>query len=113
MQRIKTQVPVWLSGVIVIIATITASINLEKLNRAEASVVTQIPKTNPAKSIPLYVPQIKPRFCQKDLESAITSIVKNPRFKTAKWGIPIKPVREAKVLYQFNPNMNLNSGIKY
>ena len=111
MRRIKTQVPVWLSGVIVIITTFTAGINLENLNRAEATVVSQIPKTNPAKSIPksipIYVPQIKPRFCQKDLESAITSIVKNPSFKTARWGIQIKPVREDKVLYQFNPNLSL------
>ena len=38
---------------------------------------------------------------------AITSIVKNPSFKTARWGILIKPVREDKVLYQFNPNLSL------
>ena len=111
MRRLKTQVPVWLSRAIVTITTITAGINLDSLNRAEATVVPQLPKTNPAKSfpksIPIYVPQIKPRFCQKDLESAITSIVKNPSFKTAKWGILIKPVREAKVLYQFNPNLSL------
>ncbi|MBV6626668.1 MAG: D-alanyl-D-alanine carboxypeptidase [Rivularia sp. (in: Bacteria)] len=107
MRRFKTQVPVWLSGVIVTITTITASINLETSNRAEATVVPQIPKTNPAKSIPIYVPQIKPRFCQKNLESAITSIVKNPSFKTARWGILIKPVREDKVLYQFNPHISL------
>ena len=111
MRKIKTQVPVWLSGVIVIITTFTAGINLENLNRSEATVVSQIPKTNPAKSIPksipIYVPQIKPRFCQRDLESAITSIVKNPSFKTARWGIQIKPVREDKVLYQFNPNLSL------
>jgi len=103
--------PVWLSGAIVIITTITVNINLENLNRAEATVAPQLPKTNPAKSfpksIPIYVPQIKPRFCQKELESAITSIVKNPSFKSARWGILIKPVREAKVLYQLNPNMNL------
>ncbi|MEL6458507.1 MAG: D-alanyl-D-alanine carboxypeptidase [Cyanobacteria bacterium J06641_2] len=107
MRRLKTQVPVWLSGVIVTITTITAGINLESLNRAEATVVSQLPKTNPAKSIPINVPQIKPRFCQNDLESAITSIVKNPSFKTARWGILIKPVREDKVLYQFNPNLSL------
>ncbi len=111
MRRLKKQVPVWLSGAMVTITTMTAGINLESLNRAEATVVPQPPKTNPAKSfpksIPIYVPQIKPRFCQKDLESAITSIVKNPSFKTARWGILIKPVREAKVLYQFNPNLSL------
>ncbi len=111
MRRFKTQMPVWLSGAIVIITTITVNINLENLNRAEATVAPQLPKTNPAKSfpksIPIYVPQIKPRFCQKELESAITSIVKNPSFKSARWGILIKPVREAKVLYQLNPNMNL------
>ena len=111
MQILKTQVPVWLSGVMVTITTITAGINLDSLNRAEATVVPQPPKTNPAKSfpksIPIYVPQIKPRFCQKELESAITSIVKNPSFKTARWGILIKPVNEAKVLYQFNPNLSL------
>ncbi|MEO1763068.1 MAG: D-alanyl-D-alanine carboxypeptidase [Cyanobacteria bacterium J06629_18] len=107
MRRLKTQVPVWLSGAIVIITTITVGINLESLNRAEATVVSQLPKTNPAKSIPINVPQIKPRFCQNDLESAITSIVKNPSFKTARWGILIKPVREDKVLYQFNPNLSL------
>ena len=39
--------------------------------------------------------------------SAITSIVKNPSFKTASWGILIKPVREGKVLSQFNPNLSL------
>ncbi len=111
MRRLKTQVPVWLSGVMVTITTITAGLNLDSLNRAEATVVPQPPKSNPAKSfpksIPIYVPQIKPRFCQKDLESAITSIVKNSSFKTARWGILIKPVREAKVLYQFNPNLSL------
>ena len=111
MRRLKTQVPVWFSRLIVTISTITVGINLENLNRAEATVVPQNPKTNPAKSfpksIPIYVPQIKPRFCQKDLESAITSIVKNPSFKTARWGILIKPVREDKVLYQFNPNLSL------
>ncbi|MEM6753330.1 MAG: D-alanyl-D-alanine carboxypeptidase [Cyanobacteria bacterium P01_C01_bin.38] len=107
MRRLKTQIPVWLSGAIVTITTITAGINLGSLNRAEATVVSQLPKTNPTKSIPIYVPQIKPRFCQKDLESAITSIVKNPSFKTARWGILIKPVREDKVLYQFNPNLSL------
>ena len=111
MRRLRTQVPVWLSGALVIITTMTAGINLESLNRAEATVVPQPPKSNPAKSfpksIPIYVPQIKPRFCQKDLESAITSVVKNPSFKTAKWGILIKPVRESKVLYQFNPNLSL------
>ena len=66
MRRLKTQVPVWLSRVIATIITTTASINLENLNRAEATVVSQIPKTNPAKSfpksIPVNVPQIKPRF---------------------------------------------------
>ena len=107
MRRLKTQIPVWLSGVMVTITTITAGINLDSLNRAEATVVSQLPKNNPAKSIPIYVPQIKPRFCQRDLESAITSIVKNPSFKTARWGIQIKPVREDKVLYQFNPNLSL------
>ena len=107
MRRLKRQIPVWLSGVMVTITTITAGINLDSLNRAEATVVSQLPKNNPAKSIPIYVPQIKPRFCQRDLESAITSIVKNPSFKTARWGIQIKPVREDKVLYQFNPNLSL------
>ncbi len=105
MQRIKTQVPVWLSGLIVTITTMTVGINLDSLNRAEATVVSQLPRNNPAKSIPIYVPQ--PRFCQNDLESAITSIVKNPSFRTARWGILIKPVREDKVLYQFNPNLSL------
>ena len=105
MQRIKTQVPVWLSGLIVTITTMTVGINLDSLNRAEATVVSQLPRTNPTKSIPIYVPQ--PRFCQNDLESAITSIVKNPSFRTARWGILIKPVREDKVLYQFNHNLSL------
>jgi D-alanyl-D-alanine carboxypeptidase/D-alanyl-D-alanine-endopeptidase (penicillin-binding protein 4) len=41
------------------------------------------------------------------LDKAITSIIHNPRFKTAQWGIIIKPIGQPTALYQSNPNVSL------
>ncbi len=47
------------------------------------------------------------RFCRSNLESAIDAIVKNPRFRNARWGILIKPIETPAILYQYNPNSSL------
>lgn len=46
-------------------------------------------------------------LCPGDLQAAIASIVENPRFSDARWGILIQPVAESTVLYQHNPETAL------
>jgi serine-type D-Ala-D-Ala carboxypeptidase/endopeptidase (penicillin-binding protein 4) len=50
---------------------------------------------------------VRPKFCQPQLESAIASIVDNPRFDTAQWGIMMEPIAEPTVLYQHNSDLAL------
>jgi serine-type D-Ala-D-Ala carboxypeptidase/endopeptidase (penicillin-binding protein 4) len=47
------------------------------------------------------------RVCPNDLQSAIASILRRPRFKTARWGILIQPIAQPGVLYQHNPELSL------
>lgn len=50
---------------------------------------------------------VEPRLCRGDLQAAISSIVENPRFNTARWGILIQPISEPTILYQYNPDLPL------
>ncbi|AFY99303.1 D-alanyl-D-alanine carboxypeptidase [Calothrix sp. PCC 6303] len=111
MGKPKTQAPIRLSKVAVTLTTLTTSISLENFKRAEANVV-QAPQpaefaASESQSLPFGVQPMRPRFCEADLKNGITSIVNNPTFKTAKWGIVIKPIAEPGSLYQHNPNINL------
>jgi serine-type D-Ala-D-Ala carboxypeptidase/endopeptidase (penicillin-binding protein 4) len=111
MGKPKTQAPIRLSRVVITLTTLTTGISLENFNRVEANVVQASQPAGSApsasQSLPFGVQPIRPRFCQGDLETGITSIVNNPSFKTAKWGIVIKPIGEPGSLYQHNPNRHL------
>ncbi|MEP0915817.1 D-alanyl-D-alanine carboxypeptidase [Leptolyngbya sp. DQ-M1] len=47
------------------------------------------------------------RFCRSDLASKIDRIVQQPKFRTAQWGILIKPIETSTILYQRNSNRAL------
>lgn len=46
-------------------------------------------------------------FCRDDLASRIERIVSQPKFRSAKWGILIKPIEASTILYQRNSNLAL------
>ncbi|MCU0550590.1 MAG: D-alanyl-D-alanine carboxypeptidase/D-alanyl-D-alanine-endopeptidase [Leptolyngbya sp. Prado105] len=78
-----------------------ASISLGIWNQAATA-------QTPLESAPLsFSVPTNSRFCRSDLESSIASIVNHPRFDTARWGIVIKPIEKATILYQHNPNASL------
>jgi D-alanyl-D-alanine carboxypeptidase/D-alanyl-D-alanine-endopeptidase (penicillin-binding protein 4) len=82
---------------------LVASISLAIWSQPEVA-TAQIPLSN----APLnFSVRSTSRFCQSNLESAIDSIVKNPKFRNARWGILIKPIETPAILYQYNPNSSL------
>ncbi|MBE9011533.1 D-alanyl-D-alanine carboxypeptidase [Pseudanabaenaceae cyanobacterium LEGE 13415] len=46
-------------------------------------------------------------ICPSDLASRIDRIIQQPRFRSARWGIVIKPIETSSILYQHNPNLSL------
>ncbi|GAP98675.1 D-alanyl-D-alanine carboxypeptidase [Leptolyngbya sp. NIES-2104] len=45
--------------------------------------------------------------CARDLATRIDRIIQQPRFRSARWGIVIKPIEKSTILYQHNPNLSL------
>lgn len=103
MRRIEGQVPpIWFHRVIKTTAMI-ASISLGIWSQSEVAIAQTSLATAPLD----FSGQTESRFCQSNLKSAIASIVKSPKFKTARWGILIQPVSDPTILYQHNPDISL------
>ncbi|MGG6266795.1 D-alanyl-D-alanine carboxypeptidase [Leptolyngbya sp. AN10] len=75
---------------------IIASLSLGFWNRPEAAIAQTNQSLAPITS-----------FCSSDLASRIDRIIQQPRFRTARWGIVIKPIEKSTILYQRNPNLSL------
>ena len=128
MQGLNAQAPVRFFKVLVTIATLVCVTSSAGISRAEADFnstsdieaePSPTPPGSPNTAPPLpnapdlqpIEPKldqfIEPKFCQSDLQTGIQAIVEAPRFRTAQWGILIKPISEGNVLYQHNPDLSL------
>jgi D-alanyl-D-alanine carboxypeptidase/D-alanyl-D-alanine-endopeptidase (penicillin-binding protein 4) len=81
------------------------------VSRADPPAVTVSAAELPTESI--ETPQAAPtqassgNFCPSDLQGAIATIVSQPQFNSARWGILIEPLDEETVLYQQSVNTAL------
>lgn len=50
---------------------------------------------------------VRSAVCERDLASRIDRIIQQPRFRSARWGIVVKPIEKSTILYQHNPNVSL------
>lgn len=110
MTRLRANTPLWLrrgmTGIIGVTAMMV-SFSIGNLSQAEVATTQTSVKAepfNPAATEPADAYRMAPEFCQRDLDAAIASIVHDPRFRTAHWGILIEPIAEPTVLYQYNPD---------
>lgn len=109
MQLFKS-LPLRLSRAFAMIAAVGIGMSLEN-GRGTGSAIAQTPlmpeamaapaQTNPLDGLP------EARFCQGDLQSAIAAIVESPRFRSAQWGIVIKPIAAPTPLYERNADRAL------
>ena len=107
MKKLNMCPPAWQHKIGLIAVSWALVVGLSPWNRAEAT------PTSPTSSQPAAAEYAGPaqndrfetRFCPDDLQSAIASIIDNPRFDTARWGILIEPLSEQTVLYQHNSDI--------
>jgi D-alanyl-D-alanine carboxypeptidase/D-alanyl-D-alanine-endopeptidase (penicillin-binding protein 4) len=109
MQQLKL-LPLRFSKVFAMIAALGIGVSLDSGSRSGRA-IAQTPlmresTPSPAQTNSLDM-QPEARFCQSDLQAAIAAIVESPRFKSAQWGIVIKPISAPTTLYERNADRAL------
>lgn len=111
MQPFQAPVPARLVKGFAAIAALVVGISLESGSHIQVvsaqTLLVENSVGSPGSAATLEPPSLPSRFCPSDLAATIATIIGTPTFRTAQWGILIKPVSEATVLYEQNPDLAL------